>query len=470
MYELDDSVDKINWSWISKVSTLDPTLTYKKLLIEINDCLSPKTNLYLNFDYEAMKLLLKQAKEFDIPFASSNMLTALFFTKCQDNKLKEKLLLEYGYGKRSKTCKIVDQHLYKQICLILSNRVNLSDFELFRKMFLRELISKKAFIIELMVYPEKYLINPDYFFHRDLRSKELIESINQFYLDLVAEYLFDDYYANVTIDIKQMLKYIKLTNNQDIPINRLNLYQEFINLENKSIYEQKAFFDAHIDLDIQEAFYDDIRNLKDLSYKSLVNSCTSFTKDSPLYNHKLSEQYGCEIYYLDGEEFFAFARSDIHISKREISDEHLIVPTNIPNKDEIQRLGNCFTYIGKENIQTYKNPRDYLTMLYQGIDYHNIAHVYHSDSWSSNTYYYISDYQNELHTPKSLLEESQEYTEIVIHDLTNIKPFAILCYDKPTDWDINYSKENNMPIVIINTQKYERKFTSEKHYENQYTR
>jgi hypothetical protein len=122
-------------------------------------------------------------------------------------------------------------------------------------------------------------------------------------LDLISNYFFDDYYRNVYLDIKQILKYIDLTNNDLIPQDRLTFYQVFNMLREYTADERIAFFKSYKNIDIMTQFYDDIRALKDQSYKSLVDSCTQFTKDSSLYNKELSEQYGCEIYYLDGEDF-----------------------------------------------------------------------------------------------------------------------------------------------------------------------
>ena len=120
--------------------------------------------------------------------------------------------------------------------------------------------------------------------------------------------------------------------------------------------------------------------------------------------------------------------------------------------------------IGKIHIDFY------LTMLYKGIDYRKIGHVYHNDSWSSSDYRNYSDYQNELHTPNSLLSESTKYPEIFITDLTGIEPFALVCLDEVTNWDIEFSKRNNMPIVVINSLKYERKYSKENYFEGKYKR
>ena len=74
-----------------------------------------------------------------------------------------------------------------------------------------------------------------------------------------------------------------LTNNDLIPQDRLTFYQAFNMLREYTADERIAFFKSYKNIDIMTQFYDDIRALKDQSYKSLVESCTQFTKDSSLY-------------------------------------------------------------------------------------------------------------------------------------------------------------------------------------------
>ena len=159
---------------------------------------------------------------------------------------------------------------------------------------------------------------------------------------------------------------------------------------------------------------------------------------------KLNE---CDVYYLDGQEFNAFVRSDVQIDKEKIK----------PKDTKIDRISHSFTYIGKRNIQTYKDPRQYLTMIYTGVQKNNIGHVYHDDSWSGD---YGSLTISDYYTAETLLEKSQQYPEIWMQNYENIKPFAILCLDEATDWDYEVAQMNGLSIVILNTNKYERKYNN----------
>jgi hypothetical protein len=469
----DNNVDEIEWNDIQKVKHLVPTKTYRRLLMESDKYLSPQYVLSLDLDYESMKLLLKQAEEFEIPFARSKELKAIFILKNKSIDTVRKLLIEEGYGEPEQTATIVDYCLYRKICSRLEAVMDIDEIRKYRKNELNKLLTREIFLLELEIFPELYFFDQDNFY--DERSNKLneYEMAENMLLDLISNYFFDDYYRNVYLDIKQILKYIDLTNNDLIPQDRLTFYQAFNMLREYTADERIAFFKSYKNIDIMTQFYDDIRALKDQSYKSLVESCTQFTKDSSLYNKELSEQYGCEIYYLDGEEFFGFVRSDSTISKYDIdfsSGEPRVVECEQPTPERIARLGHSFTYIGKDDIQTFQHPNKKLTMLYRGIDYRTIAHVFHNDSWTSSTYEYHSDYQNELHTPDSLLRESIKYPEIYISELNGIEPFALICLDEVSEWDVKFAKKNNMPIVVINSLKYERKYEKEDLFVDRYRR
>jgi len=459
-YKLDDSVDKIEWKYIEKVTHLDPSLSYKKLLTEINDDLDPKYILSLNFDYESMKLLINQAYKFNIPFVNSNEKLALFISKNNNSLLKQKLYKEYGYEEPKQTAKILDPHVYKRVCNLLKHIMDLGRIESYRKKFLSKILEDELFPLILRLDPEEYILDTAYYYDKRSKPKQQYYISHSFYLDLVSEYFFDDYYENVFMDINQILKYINITNDNSIPLERLKFYRDFIYLKETQLEEQRMFYLNNKDIIIGESFYDDIRQLKDKSYKSLVDSCTIFTKDSPTYSKELSETYNCEIYYLNGEEFYGFVRSNVQVNK--------MAP--VPSEESIKRLGHSFTYIGTYDIQTYKNPNEILTFLYTGIDPNNIGHVYHNDSWTNPKYEYFSDYTNELHTPESLLKESTKYPEIVITKLEGIKPSALLALDEPSKWDIEFSQKFNIPIVVINTKAYERKYDKEDFFKDKYTR
>lgn len=62
------------------------------------------------------------------------------------------------------------------------------------------------------------------------------------------------------------------------------------------------------------------------------------------------------------------------------------------------------------------------------------------------------------HIIKSKLNDSKKYAEIKMQNIENIKPKALLCYDEPSEWDFEFCQKYNLPIVVINTEKYNKKY------------
>lgn len=443
------SSDAFFWSSIKNTVRLDLSKTYTNLLKLIVEKLRPSKSLYLNFDYETSKMLLQQARENAI-FPNENI-ELVFISKLCDQKTQKKLLLDNGYDKVRKTYKITDPTLYYMVCNALNGELDIIKCREFRKMFIDRFFNSNCIkngslesILDTLAFNVRYFYNPNNNFH----ERTSIEKSRTYCLDLIANYFFDDYYENVLIDINEVLKYVHSTNNKKIKKDHLDFYKEFVVLHNLELDEQIEFFNLHKHLEFVELFYDDIRLLKDESYKSLVDSCTVFDKDSSLYNQELSKKYGCDIYYLDGQEFYAFARVNMKIDKG----------MKMPSKEEVYRLSHSFCFIGKNAIMVFYNPNCKLTLLYGEINYKNIGHVCHGDSYTSSNSEFYSDRVNGLYTPKTLLGSTRYYDEIYISNFENIKPIALLCYDGITQWDIDFSKTYDLPIVIINTKKYHKEF------------
>lgn len=475
---LDDSQDKIEWEDICDATHLDSNLSYKKLINEIDYYLQPKYNLYLNFDYESMKLLIQQAKDCKARFTTSNELMVLLISKCENDETKKKLYTDYIKTNGPEAFSILDLHMYKKLCRNITNDADLSIIEKYHKKIIGKKLDDYLTCLLIDLQQDVYIASQEYYYDEKNNLRDSSEPPKLFYLDLIADYFFDDYYENVVIDIMQILKYIALTNNNDIPKERIKFYHDFIELKKISQVKQREFYLNNKNVNMIESFYDDVRLLKNKSYQSLIDACTKFTKDSKLYNQELSNKHNCEVYYLDGEDFNAFVRSNVEINKYNIcitdyKDNKPVferVECSIPNKDSVNRLGSSFTYIGKENIQTYQNPNNKLTLLYRGIKPEYIGHIYHNDSWSAGAYGYYSDYANEIHTPDSLLNESTLYPEIFITNCDGIEPFALLCLDEITTWDEKFARAYNMPIVLINSSKYERKHEKQDLYDDRYVR
>lgn len=471
----DNCYEGITFKELRNIKHLPSGFTYYKLLEEIDKNIHPLIILKFNFDYETARMLLDQAKERNINFYLSNDKRIRFIMKCNDKKVRDRLFCDEGYNNRAEIIgSILDQRYYTYVCNVFQDDLDLVEVYKYRHIFLSNILAKSSTINYdyLTLLKDDIAMNLDYYKYYDYNDVDDSEYVDMFVSDLIAGYFFSDVFVNVSLNIKEIIKYSQLMGENKVDENNLYFYQEFIDLKGKSIEEKRLFFLKYQNINMVESFYDDIRKLRDESHYNLVKACTQFTKDSPLYNKEYSDIYGCDIYYLNGEDFYGFVRSDIKVKKYEIYKENgkkKIVDCPQPSKEQILRLGQSFSYIGKYDIQTYLDPSEYLTMLYDGIDYKYIGHVYCNDAWTSGDY---SDCNNELHTPESLLKDSSKYPEIVVKKLEGIKPIALMCLDIITEWDINFSINNNIPIALVNSRKYPLKSDQDdvtKHFkENRY--
>ena len=301
--------------------------------------------------------------------------------------------------------------LYMQLIMILEDKIDLTNIRRLREIYLLKHI-------------------------RDLNASKMD------LLQYISNYFFEDYYENVVINIKEMLNYLDFKNSN------LEFYKSFINLSNLNESDILAFFDKHaLTGNKISLFYDDIRKVKDVAYQDLVNK--AFKLESQYYNNLMSKKYGIDIYMLDGEDFSAFIRClNLEKEKYQLSSDNYVYSS--------LDYGYCFSYIGSENINTIRDPKEYITFLYSDVDYRRIIWLNHEDLFSIafNNSKYLSFKVNEIHNRKSLMANTAYYNEIIIKNDDGIVPTAFLCYDKVTDIDILIANKYQLPIVLVNSSKY----------------
>ena len=451
----DDTHEYYDIDEIMSIEHLEPNYKYQQILMEINKCLDPQRILYFSFDYETMKLLFKQAREFNIQFEKSLELKALFILLNDNQEVIRKILIDEGYTNPEQIASIKDPVLYKRVFEMVKDDLDVKLVKEKRRTVIEKMLENPTIIDDLNNKQDEFMFDISYFYDdNEKKQYEPGENVKVYILDLLSQYIFDDYYINIKSNAKQIIKYDTLM------YDRVREFYEGIStLDLKSTEDILDYYKEMKTLDLSVEHKANFEKLKKESYDLLARNCTEFTKKASFYSKELSNRFGCDIYYLDGEEFYSFVRTNVDVKKykNKIDYEKQVViqiPTPQPTKEEIARLSTSFTYIGKENVQTYQNPNEYLTLLYRGVTGANIKHVYHDDSESNSE---ITDCQSELHTPQTLLNETAKYPEIMIDDFTGIEPCAIMCLDRATEWDIEFSKRNNLPIVIINSAKYNRK-------------
>ena len=448
----DASVDKISFSDIRKIDSLDKGLDYKKIVSFVEEDLHYYGARFDNIDYESAKVLLNYAKENDMTMYS-NPARRLFFLNRLPNEIGRKLFEESGYGQDLRfLVSNLDYESYRGMLQGYRDLIPFSDEEIHaaRRSYIESVLSSDDAYFSLLgdmvgIVSSSYYFTDDGKLLTDLSeaydSKRTVAK-NAF-RDLFCEYMFDDRFKNVVGEIESLYSYAR-ENGFDEDLEMIESLFNVCYGANCGPLSLMFLFEEVKDSDVKKVLDALNEKYRSKTNSSLVDSCSKFAKESSCYDKIKSELNGCDTYYLDGEDFFAFVRSDVQVDKNNIS----------PDEVNVDRFGHSFTCIGKKNIQTYKHPNKVLTMIYDGVTEDNIGHVYHEDSFStscgSNT---ISEY----YSADTLLEKTSTYPEVWMKNFTGIKPTAILCLDEATDWDYDVARRNGLDVVILNTNKYERK-------------
>lgn len=429
---------------IHKIKNLKKGEKYIRLVNYIHEALQPiNSSESFSFNYETAAILLNILETMQV-----NTSELYKFILLLDYEVGKKLFISNKFLVKLEPKKIVsilDPVIYQKIVSKFQDLIDLDETYLLRRIKISDLFIN---------FDDKNLIDTRYYFDNDYDELDQQEIFNLYMCDLISQYFFDDLFQNTYLDLKQIINFSSLSD-QNIFKERMNFYLEFLNL-NKYTYEEKLYFlKKYQQYDFRESYYDDLNMMKDKSKKLLIDSTIkSLFKDSFLFKKDLSEKYGTEIYYLNGEEFYAFVRCNVNVKKGKEQ----------PKMEEVNRLSQSFSFIGADNISMYQNPNEILTLMYSGFDPSVIAHISSMDSWSYKNYDENNTLSSidtsvvyELSTPKSLLNSTSYYNEIAVKKSDSLKPIGLVCYDNFNDWDLEFSKRNNLPIVVINTNKYVQK-------------
>lgn len=322
----------------------------------------------------------------------------------------------------NKIAHMKNQNLYLKIIHLIENYIDVLEIENERRKYIIKIIND---------------INDKQVSLKDLR-------------EYVIYYFIGDNYYNFLVNFNQMLLYMMHIGKILIPIKHVEFYKMCLNICNLNENEIILFFKQYQDKSkVYEMFYDDIKNIKNDSYNDLVRHSLNLEKGNYLYNKELSYEKGVNVYYLNGEEFYAFVRCIIP-NKNVFSKD--MIYCNLPKKYY------SFSYIGDKNIGTIdKINKSTVTLMYK-INPYNIVHVHHTDSSSGLSAWndiFISNKINEIYSSDSLIRNTKFYNEVVVKkDGFGIIPTAVVCFDKIKDKDLNISFRYNLPIVLINSKKY----------------
>ena len=324
----------------------------------------------------------------------------------------------------------------------IENISNMKNQSIYLKIM--HLIENDMDVSEIEDRRRKYIIKViDDYKNNNLTNKEII--------DYIIYYFVGDNYYNFLVNFNQMLLYMKHINKILISKDHIKFYQDCLRLKDLNREDMILFFNQNRNkTKFFEMFYDDMRIIKNHSYNDLTSKSLVLEKNNKLYDKKLSNKLGIDVYYLDGEEFYAFVRCILPNKDGFNIDD---IYCNLPKKYY------SFSYIGNKNIGTIDKVNNMgITLLYSNINSNNIVHVHHMDSSSSissKNEVFVSNKINEISSADSLIRDTKCYNEIVIKKGDfGIKPAAIICFNEIQDKDLEISHKYKLPIVLINCNKY----------------
>jgi len=249
-------------------------------------------------------------------------------------------------------------------------------------------------------------------------------------LEMIIDIFFKDIPYNFIKNLKAILNYSK-DNHNFIPQN-LDIYNTILDFNMLSIDEIINLFNKYKNIDLATVFYNDFRKARNTSYKEINEGITKFDKNSRLYKKNISSDMGIDIYELNGEDFYLY----IHSSRS---------GRWMANKKTIS-----LSLISHDNINTIDN--DEVIFGFSKLNIDNIMHIYHTDSFTKHDQ--GTSKIHDILTKEKLINKTISYNEILYKETPNLMPDYVVCFDTIDDKDRIIARELNIPIVIINSKKY----------------
>lgn len=249
-------------------------------------------------------------------------------------------------------------------------------------------------------------------------------------LEMIIDIFFKDIPYNFIKNLKAILNYSK-DNHNFIPQN-LDIYNTILDFNKLSIDEIINFFNKYKSIDLATVFYNDFRKARNTSYKEINDGITKFDKNSSSYKKNISSDMGIDIYELNGEDFYLY----IHSSRS---------GRWMANKKTIS-----LSLISHDNINTIDN--DEVIFGFSKLNVDNIMHIYHTDSFTKHDQ--GTSKIHDILTKEKLINKTISYNEILYKETPNLIPDYVVCFDTIDGKDRIIARELNIPIVIINSKKY----------------
>ena len=273
----------------------------------------------------------------------------------------------------------------------------------------------------------------------DIVEKEILE--DNYFLEELIILNYEDIPYNFLKNTLSLMEYIAQIKEMIIPRNRYDLYYKLLKFY-KLTYPEKIELYNEIKENqngISE-FYDDF---KTCFYDSIKRIQDSLLDVSKLTKSELSHKYNVDVYELNGEEF------KMLISHTNIDRDYLYEGEIWKKNKEYASL----SLISDKCLNTFRNPSTNIIVGFTDINYLNVMHIHHADSYSKEEN--GSNRIIELFTPDNLIKNTKAYNEILIKNSNTLTPSYIVCYDEIKEGDVEASISlGRIPLILIHTKKY----------------
>lgn len=273
----------------------------------------------------------------------------------------------------------------------------------------------------------------------DIVEKEILE--DNYFLEELIILNYEDIPYNFLKNTLSLMEYIAQIKEMIIPRNRYDLYYKLLKFY-KLTYPEKI--DLYNEIKSNQngisEFYDDF---KTCFYDSIKRIQDSLLDVSKLTKSELSHKYNVDVYELNGEEF------KMLISHTNIDRDYLYEGEVWKKNKEYASL----SLISDKCLNTFRNPSTNIIVGFTDINYLNVMHIHHADSYSKEEN--GSNRIIELFTPDNLIKNTKAYNEILIKNSNTLTPSYIVCYDEIKEGDVEASISlGRIPLILIHTKKY----------------
>lgn len=289
-------------------------------------------------------------------------------------------------------------------------------------------------------YMEKYPSIEEYSKYYALLEKIIMQANKKDLYAYIVDYLFHDSYQNVYVNINEMLRYISIHHTEKLlPESHVEFYRKVLSLNLLSTEELLYFFNMFKEYNIFFMFYNDVRNLKDRSYKEILERLTDLT-----LIETSSELDGVSVYDI---------RSLYY---------KLLIRCQRPFKLETLANKSWYSLITRNKNDSYGREYDFhsFTYGYLAVDKNRILHVSERDLSSQHSDFHDcgTSFPNRILNAYYLTEYGETYPEIQILNekrgdkYYSLKPDYIVSYDLPVKQIIvSEAKRLGIPIVVVNS-------------------